>query len=152
MAEPESAVVYTLENVEYFDDRLLPEQSPGQVSDEDITEEERIIKSFSQKFLSYFESDLNNINEKLCDVQQNQNVLIESLSQEREKLAKCAVESEVEKAMAQINHYRMKLCRIRSNMVALKEHSNRYAFIFFLYRYSTGCESKSFARIFNGAC
>ena len=121
----DSSVAYTLENVFEINERLPVAPEATDPTDESETKKKNTIESFSQKFLSYFEPDLRKINEKLREVQQNQNVLIESLSQEKEKLAKCAAVNEVETAMVQINHYRMKLCRIKVNMIALKEQSNR---------------------------
>ena len=85
------------------------------------------ISSLSQNFVGFFKDDLKRIAEKLDDVQKNQNVLIESLNQEKDKMAVNADVEEIEAAMTQINHYRLKLGHIKKTMLALKENSYRYS-------------------------
>ena len=85
-----------------------------------------VVHVLSEKFLQLFEPDLKRITDKLNDVTQNQTVLIESLSQEKNKLSKCSAIDEIECAMTKINLYRSKLNTIKKTMAALKEHSNRY--------------------------
>ena len=159
MSESEDAIVYVLETAEEIDGQnalvlenpvanLVGNDVPPQVSLAGAPKQEPV-EAFSSKFLAYFEPDLKKINEKLSEVQQNQNVLIESLSQEKEKLGKCAAVNEVEAAMAEINQYRIKLCRIKKAMIALKEHSTRYQFMLYfcdiLFNFFFWCFSGSLA-------
>ena len=108
------AVSYVLENIDAIDEIAIPCENNAEQS----------VDSLSQKFLNCFESDLYKIKEKLNEVQQNQKVLIESLSQEKEKVQKCSI-NDIETAMVQVNNYRLKLCRIKKTMILLKEHSSR---------------------------
>ncbi|CAK8696077.1 unnamed protein product [Clavelina lepadiformis] len=82
-------------------------------------------QTLASLFVSQFATSLNDTESKLNDIQQNQNVLIESLHQERQRLNDHNAVGEVESAMTHIHHYQMKLAKIKKDMSTLKEISQR---------------------------
>ncbi|XP_039255741.2 uncharacterized protein LOC120332539 [Styela clava] len=101
-------------------------ESPSSGSGKDLKNVEEIPSShelLSDGFMNQILPKIRNIKNKIEEVTKNQNVMIESLQKENEKVEEWNAHNEVSTYMTEVKHYHSKLLKIRKEMVKLSEKS-----------------------------